>query len=682
MQGMDALQSGQQTIDPSVEREERQRLEKLWNSARPWRFLMDSAWAMGIALVEGQHWINEQRGGPSTSKGRSTFTVYRENSDPSVDNLRVTLNRTRDLTEEVSALCRIDPTGWEGEFTIADNGTHGGHIQVLLDKAIWRDYLATINLPAVAAVQNEWMVTCGTGLLKAIPDKENEFGWDIVHAALDRMVWDPANRSPDIATHNEWADSCAWPAEDVTRAYGIYFDEKKLPSLGSLRAFTNTVGAIRGIDMPWQSESQTPGVLLTEYYSQRWKKLSIFVHTGVGANQAKMVWSGPNPYGACPYLKRDLGTSLLHPWGIGVPFRVKADQKIYNIVMTSIVQHLVTASAVRWIYEENTVRNPSEAFSPRVGGPIAFSPSRTDSPFEPRMVQPPNMNSTAWQLANMMPTLMDDMMHIRPVMLGYSSRRGESGQALAAKVAQAGRFYTQLVEIDDVRTARFLTHHNRVICNQLNRLPRLLQAVGTRLENVLLERARKGTIIGQEVKLGLPPGSIQPRTPQEKQAMTLQLASLKVLDAEEIKYQLFQQTGTPVTSDQDKAIANAAMENEMFLSGISAQQIDAKNYEPHWPHIYTHKQLIQERHSNGIPDAVIREVQWHIADHFDEMKEEDYQRGLDAMASQGNPQAMQQTSESMMGDTPMSGQMAAPLASPADYAAREQANSATASAVA
>jgi hypothetical protein len=85
----------------------------------------------------------------------------------------------------------------------------------------------------------------------------------------------------------------------------------------------------------------------------------------------------------------------------------------------------------------------------------------------------------------------------------------------------------------------------------------------------------------------------------------------------------------------------------------------------------------------------VRQIQIHIADHYDEQGEEEMQRAALAAAGQGNHQMMQQANQNLLDEggggmqpTPASGALAAPQASAPQYAGREMANATTSVAVA
>lgn len=660
-------------VPPEIEAEETKAFRRLYDSCRGRRFILDAACAVGIAMTEGQQWLIDEAYSQNTASGRTVLRLLPERTDPGVDNVRITLNRIRDITEEVASLTRIEPGGWEGRFESDPRDPAMTQVQLHIERAVWREYRKTVMLHAEAEQANTWRSQCGSGLIKAIPDRSNPFGWDLAMVPLDRILWDPHCKSQEPAQHLEWGDSCAWNAEDATKAYGIKFKKPDdLPTVGSLRAFDGALGAMRGIASGSEDESRAPGVLVTELYRRNWKTLSLFVHTGTGEGQSHLVWYGPNPYGACPYLKFDLGLSLLSPFGVGVPLRLKADQQFYNLALTAILRHLLTVSAVRWLYEEGTVTNPQSVFSPRVGGLIPVKAVKDKIEVLPQMIQPPNMNATAWQLAGMLPTMMEEKAHLRPVMFGITSPRGESGQAIEQKIGQAGRVYAALAENDGERVSRFLTHHIKHLCNTAP-IPVLMNACGAGLQGALMERLQQGRVIDASIKVSLPAGTIQPRTAAEKRSDLERWAALLpgAFDPDTLKYEIFKQTGEPVTSDQELALANASEENLRFMSGQPAEAVDAKHFEPHDIHVRTHKQIVLARHTGAIPDEVVAQVELHILDHLEEAGDEAALQFANMAEGQGQLGATEAAQMGTMPETVRSGSMAAPVPTNAQYGARD-----------
>jgi len=675
------------SVPPAVERDRVEAFQRLHDGHRSVGFATDAMMVLSIALVEGHQWIMEQRRTPSTSSGRSVLQVLPERSDPSVDNIRVTLNRIKDLTEEVAALLRIDPAGWKGSFEPDEADPVGSHAQMRIVRRIWRDYLQTIDLHTESVLATEWRAECGTGILKAVPDLENPYGWTIVCLPLDRLVWDSAVKTPNFALHRQWADSAAWAAEDVTRTFGMKFpNTKNLPTMTQLKGFDTAIGEVRNVRDARGSDSKTPAVLVTEFYDDYSRRLTVMVHTGTGAKQSYVAWDGPNPYGRCPLLQLNMGTSLVTPLGVGVPMRLRPDQTILNLAMTSIVRHMLV-SAGRWVIEAGSLKNPNQQLSPRIGSPIIWTPQRPDRPIEPHLVQPMQPNVIAHQLVDAIPQIMGEKVHIQPVMQGITSPRGESRAAIVEKLGQAGRVYHAAAETDDDRIRRFLSYHAKFIANQPDKRERVFVAVGSGLQKAVLTRyqlvdtGQAKALIDANVTVSLPPGALQPKTPAEKEDRILRLASLNAFSAEQLQWELYQQTGVPVTSEQESDISNAAEENLMFMAGAAASPadgdtsdmvVDAKNFESHDIHVFVHKILIRERHTmNGVTDDIVREVQWHIADHYDEKSEESFQKAADQMAAEGMPGAMGEANTDLLSDSPLSGSMGAPTPSREQYAKRD-----------
>ncbi|MBE3045426.1 hypothetical protein IMZ48_23335 [Candidatus Bathyarchaeota archaeon] len=502
-----------------------------------------------------------------------------------------------------------------------------------------------------------------------MPDQQNQFKHVIRTIPLDRMIWDPANKSQEISDHYEWADSVAMPAEDVERAYGYTIpDKEKLPTLGSLRAFEGATSEIRGVQGLSKEESRTPAVLLTEYYTDWFKTLTIFVHSGTTENDCKAVWQGPNPYGFCPYMHLTLGMSLLSLWGVGVPIQLRQHHTLFNIAMTSIARHLVTTSAVRWLYEEDTVRSPSSVFSPRVGGPIAVTRNRTEPPILPQMIQPPNMNDIAWNLVSILPAMFDQTAHVSSILRGVAPPR-DSGSAIREKLSQAGRFFVSVGEDDQERQKKFMT---KVVMFLAESAPpeALLDAVGPDLQAKLMERLQQPPVLKTRIELMVRPDAIQPRTPDEMKQDIKELASLKALSPDEMKWEWYRATGKPVTSEQHEAVVNAINENQKIMSG---EQVFALDFEPHALHIFCHKQVIRCRHTWNVPDEVVLAVQIHIADHYDDWGDERGIEGAMIAEAQGQTGAGGMAAGNALADSPLGGAMSAPEATESQYAARDAA---------
>ena len=673
-------------IAGEIEQDRTRRFRDLFDSGRGARFIWDANWACSLLLYHGKHWITEGRT-RTTSGGRTTLRMLpADQTDGGPDDVRVTVNRIRDITDEITSILQPNPDAWKCLFEPDGRDATRSAEDLALEQSVWEDYCRHTPPAEIFLSVNRRRNQCGSGLWKAVPDTSHPYGWDLVEVPPDRMIWDPANTQSDLEKHNEWADTMAWPAEDVSRAYGLEFPKPdQLPTLGSLRAFESATRGAQATRVPGADESKVPAVLLTEYYwpgpprpgkRPRWSWLTLFIHTGTAAAQMHILWDGPNPYGKCPFLKVDFGDSLLSPWGTGVPLLQKPENQILNQAMTHVIRHLLTVQAIKQFYAQGSIENPRSALSPKVGGIVEIKKVGTDWAW-PQYSKPPDLNQVSWQLVALMPEMMAQKAHLRDVMMGITSPRGESNAAILSKLGQAGRTFVTLKQQDEERIRRFLTYHVRFLCETAP-APRLLEAVGPDRERLALRALSRRPRVQTRISVSIRPGLA--KTPQEKEQSLKQWASLGLFDAEALKWEIFQQTGEAVTAEQYDAAAAAAQENAMLLAGATAEDVDAVNFEPHWVHIPVHRQLINHRRLDSrITPDVVTETIMHLADHYEEWGDEklvDF--GLQAQGNQGAAGMVAQATGAMVGRTPVGGAMAAPEASPVQYGARELANQAQA----
>lgn len=677
---------GETVVEPTVAEERRKAFRTLYDGCRGQRFFFDAFWAKGIALVEGRHWLEEAA--VSTSHGRRTLRIHPERYDPGIDMVRVTLNWTRPLALDIAALLRVDPEGWRMQFEPDARNLVGSSGEIAVMRRVWRDFVTQdeVDLPGEHDRANHWRVQAGSGLLKMVPDSHCIYGWNIVHVPLDRMVWDVGNVSPEIERHCQWADTMAWPVEEIERQYGFELDaefKKNLPTLSQLRAFGEMMFNIRSLQPPGSGDSRTKAVLITEFWDDYWKRLTIFIHAGPSSKQWKVVWDGPNPYAGCPFLKLDFATTILAPWGVGVPHIVETPQKVDALAITNVLRHLLTTAAVHWIYEKGSVVDPATVFSPRVGSPIEY-----DSNFgklkPPYPMEAPNIPAIAGQLVTMMPQVGRDMAHLPPVMAGKPTGTREAAQAIRARIAQAERPFTAIAERDGERYRRYFTRLVRFLVNRAT-LPVLLDAVGPELHATLMRMAQRTPRLKARIVVTVPRDAIQPRTPGERKHEIMQWASLKLMSPEEARHEIARVTGRPLTSIEEAALSNADEENRAFLDGAVAYteerqaagiawDIDAKHGDPHDLHIRSHDWVIMNRHQLNLPEPVVTELELHRVDHLEQMGDEAAVRAGVAMEAQGQfgatEAAIEATGQGMPG-SPLQGSLAAPEALPTDYARRD-----------
>lgn len=678
-----------QTVDPVLAEAIRKNFALLYDGSRSARFFYSQFWCLGIAMCEGQQWLEESIS--STSKGSRVLRAYPERYDPGIDAVRATLNLTRPMTSDIAAMVRVDPVGWALRFDPDPRDAMRGAIDLLISDRVWQHFRShrTVDIAGEVDVANQWRCQTGAGLLKVVPDTANPYGRSIIHVPNDRMIWDVGITTPEVTQHNEWADTMAWPAAEVERRYGFQFTKKtkeNLPTLGDLRQFDEMVQAIRSLQPAGYNSSKTPAVLVTEYYFDLWQKMAILVHTGTGSTQSHVVWVGPNPYGymdesgkwvgLCPFLKLDFSMSLLGPWGPGVPHIIRTPQQITNLVYTNFLRNLLATSAPHYLYEEGTIADPNTAFSPRIGAPIEWKRARPDSQ-APGILRTAEIPSIVNALASAMPQVMADMAHVSPVLQGIQSSDKASAQAIQIKLAQAQRPFSAMEEKDSEKYTRFFSDFTRVLVNSAP-AEVLLEAVGQDLKSEADEMLSQNPRLKSRLTVSIPRDAIHPRTTAEKRQDLVQAAQLQLMSPQEYRYELAKQLGHPLTSKESIVLANVARENLMFLAGATADQVDATHFEDHDLHIRGHQTLLDSRWTANVSPDVQEQLRYHIFDHLEEKSDEAEVQGAMVMAAQGQigatEAAMQQTGGGPPMATPMTplgGSMMSAGATPAAYAGRE-----------
>ena len=670
-------------IPPEVERERLEAFRAMMRGCEGAKMFYGSHWATGIAMAEGQQWIEENIRLSSSRGGNRVLQAYPENYDAGVDQIRVTLNRTREIVNDVTSLLRVSPDGWNLDFAADERDAVGGTLDALMMRRVWNHYLRQpqVNLAQAEESQNEWRVQAGSGIIKLARDLSNPYGWTPVCVGLDRMTWDAANKSPWIDSHRQWADTMAWDATTFEKAYGIRFPDdvrKNLPRLGQLVGFEMLMQNIRALEEGRTGDSETPGILGTEFYDDNFARLTMIAHTGLGDGRERVVWDGPNPLGFCPYMKNDYLLSLLGPWGVGIPYMVGREQKITNIVFTSIARHLLAISANQWVYEEGTITDPQTALSPRVGGPIPWKRDTRDSQ-PPYINKPPDIPSVLWNLAQMMPQMMSDKAHLPPVLMGHGGSR-EPAASLQTKLGQAERPFAKIQDRDFEGYKRFYTRFATFLCDR-SPTALLQEALGPDLNVPLMERMRTGKVIRSRVTVTVPRSAIQPPTPAERKRDLQQWTALKVVRPEELRFELASKMGMPITEIEEATVASVAQENQAFLSGATAEAVRAVHFEPHDLHIRGHRIIIGKRRTWDVAEEVITQIGLHILSHYEQMADEIELESAQGAAAQGQVGATESVIGQAFGDElepgPLSGSMAAPMASPTDYATRDLETSVT-----
>jgi len=703
------IRNGPDAVPLDTANERREAWRRLYEPCQTARSVMNVWRATAIAQFDGHHWIENDPQVVDTSSGRVSLRLHKADYRPTADNIRATLNRTRDITEEITSMLRVEPAGWEAVFDIEQPPGPGSSDEQAICRAAYRDWLHddTVNLPGAYAQANSWRSQTGSGLLKVVLDSRNPFGVNVKHITADRISWDLANRDPDPWMHREWADTVAYPVEDVERMFGIQFPDKTkkaLPTLSELQPFDDVVRKIQALDPQARTGSQSRGVLVTEYYSDWWQRLTIFVHTGSSAEACRVVWDGPNWFHACPYGKYDLGESLMTPWGVGVPHRIYHEQRTTTLAITLVLKHLQAISAVRPIVAAGSVEGDlSEVFSPKVAAPIVWDAGRDGRNPAPSYIRPPDMPAIAWNLVSAMPEVMKDKSHLRDVLMGITSPRGESGDAIRQKLAQSGRVFADLNEKDLAVSRRFLTALGRYLVNFGNRagaVQRACRNIRGQWDAAVQRQAVRGdqVLCTHRVFVSVPREATQPKTPDEMVRDWKEMVSLQIMSPDEMRLAMVQQLGRSLTKAEGEAVDAACHENDMFMAGAQAYVrgrendldperpvIKAVYGEAHDIHDRIHGELVRRRYSMPVPDDVVKEVTIH---RFYVHREFAGNEALQQAAIQAEAQMLQPGISEALGaqtmgpsiaghsgapaQTPVGGGLAAPSATPADYQARER----------
>ena len=111
--------------------------------------------------------------------------------------------------------------------------------------------------------------------------------------------------------------------------------------------------------------------------------------------------------------------------------------------------------------------------------------------------------------------------------------------------------------------------------------------------------------------------------------------------------------------------------NRAYFSGSVSGYRDSKLGIMPDPPLPRGNDILARGFRDGWRDAVVEEVQLHIADHYDELGEERFQKYAVEMEGQGAAGATEQANANLLNETPASGSLSAPPATSLDYDRRD-----------
>jgi hypothetical protein len=614
------------------------------------RAVHDTRWTLSIALDAGQHWCY-----PTTQGGQTALKMLRPITDPNRDDVRAThnlihkhVNQFIDGTSPVKVTPYCDPRSGASDDRIAaelsrnilDNWMQeSGGLSILREKEQIRYVLGT-------AIVRRWMSAKGMIGKQQPSIRDFTYGW--AHVYPWEVIRDPAATSmrPDRDEEffaQEKPRTVAW----VQRNFGVKIETQT--TLGKLLDYQHQVHAASGMGGVSLSDSKTPAVLVYEACFQDpdmekpwpWMLLGFRDPGQSGDDIIPLMPQGliPNPFRGLPWSLFPCDSTIQAMWGFGIPIALRETQDIINMVWSTALRYHIMAQG-KWLIEEGTVEKGNRGLSNRIDEPIYWKRTGTPSPqLAPSRIMPPQMNPVTSDLLVMAPASMMDQLNTSEVLRGISSKRGESGEAIDAKLKAASSPVERIRRDDDLtyqellyNTLADLTNPERFTIDTARRY--LGPDVPDEQAYMLLRKP-----VTEAVKsITLIAGEVHPKTPVEHEQGVILLAQNQLLEKDEAQWLLIQR-GIDVNPLKSGAYNDQMNEVEQMKSG---QDVQISPGEEHQYHIYALKLVINKSTWHTVPPDVQGRILTHLAMHKHGIIVD---AQMDAMAqTQAAPQPTQQPS--------------------------------------
>lgn len=606
------------------------KLQEVRDSYANLRRFLDSFWTLAVMYDGGKQW-----GRLTTREGRFVISRLRTIIDPKREDVRVTMDKTHEKVVQLSARLKpkkiaasVRPMG-EGAVNDIIASTTCNHL--LTRWAAQTQALSVLrSRDPIRTVLGEVIVRrtlTSYGNRKMVGEKSSirnfNFNWDIAYPW--EFIRDPAattiefDRDEEIIAHSK-----PRPIEWVKRHFGVDLKDTAKSSLGQLLDYQKQLFRARSNETrEFLGDSRQLAVFVHECYYKDPDMMIHGDHRRLWAHQF-IGWDdplvdhyaihplhfGPNPFYGLPFHPFVCDRQVQAPWGRGVPHILMQSQDIVNLGMTWLLRQMQAGSG-KLVIEKGTVEMPNRMLNNRLDVPLVWQRIGARQQFQkaPTRLQPPQTNPAVSDMLSRVPVWMDDMLNLTEVQRGITSKRGESGEAVKAKLSEAN------VPLEDMRRDDELALENLLYCTVVDlanpKFLRLDQARTLLASDVPDEHIR--ALLRKPVTKSIRSVTVhslmtRPKTPFEAQDNLTTLVAAQVIEAEAAQWEMTVQ-GVGVNSLMGKARERQMTEIEMMINGeeVKVTMADANKY---------HRRTVEEFVESSQWYTLTVEVQGKILEHL------------------------------------------------------------------
>ncbi len=624
------------------------------------RRFLDSFWTLAIMYDSGKQW-----GWPTTRRGRVVISHLKTIIDPRREDVRVTMDK---IHEKVTAvIARLRPKKISAKANHAGGAVEDIVISNAIDKLLarWAAKSKALNVlrdrDPIRTVLGEVIVrrtltTYGGArqVSKESAIRNFDLNWDIAYPW--EFIRDPSATTLDFDRDEEIIAHCKpRPIEWVKRHFGIDLKDQAKSSLGELLDYQKQL---------FRAHSSESGEYLRDS-----KQLAVFVYECYYKDPDKMIYGderrqwahqliawddpriaeyemhpihfGSNPFYGNPFHYFVYDRQVQAPWGRGIPHILMQSQDIVNLGMTWLMRQMQSASG-KLVIEENTIEKPNEMLSNRIDRPLVWRRSGAYAAQQsaPTRLQPPMTNPAVSEYLSIIPGWMDEMLNLTDVQKGITSKRGESGEAVKAKLGEANE------PLEDKRRDDELALENLLYCTAVDLTnPKLLRLDQARIllgKDVPDEhiRALLRKPITQSVRsITVHSMMTRPKTPFEAQDNITALVTAQVIEPIDAQWEMTVQ-GVGINTRMNQARDRQITEIEMMING--AEETRVTMADAHEYHRRTIEEFVESSQWFTLEIEVQEKILGHLAMHTQAeilKAQGDVQMEVASQQSQGSPPA-------------------------------------------
>lgn len=558
-------------------------------------------WMLAIMYEKGQQWASV-----NNVTGQMNVAYLRNLTDPQRRDVRVTMNKIGELVRQVYA--EINPPSFRGTKYNPASGSVDDRLIAGLSSRLMKQHIKDIHGLKVYRDVNRARTVLGTcGLRRTLtlrgqrifgsiedgnimqrPVKEYSIGWARTYPW--EFLRDPAAVSLDI--EEEENIICHYKPRTVQWVRDNFrgVEIKTESTMGRLMTFNRQVRAASGmVGNSRVANSREPAVMVYECYfkdGNGWPDMLYAFGDPLGGDkQLKKIVFLPNPFFGIPFhFFHYERSSIQMPWARGIPHLLMASQDITNLAWTWLLRTM-QAGAGKWIVERGTVERPQRALKNRIDEFIEFNPGGANNPAQakaPTFIGGAQPSESAMQVIARTPEGMANALNLSPVQRGITSKRGESGPAIAAKLQQAGVPLDDLrrddeLELEKLFQATLYDMTNKKWIRQ-DIVRSLLGKDVPRTQVSLMVRKGTQQAVGS---VTMHPSTLRPRTNAEVKEDFMSLVDRGVVDAQDAQWELNLQSGINTNTGMSRSMDKQMDEISRMEAGADVHPAIADHHNYH-----------------------------------------------------------------------------------------------------